>query len=90
MITRVQPGMIQAAMRNVAPGRTPTPGYEYGLLGLGNSQRRIQDPRSTQDLAMWRQYTGSLGEWVTGPWLGAIVQETLMMHMGPIRTPWGR
>jgi hypothetical protein len=91
MISFVSQGqLIAAAKRSMAPSRSPTPGYEYGLLGLGNSQERIQDPRATQDMAMWRINTRPFNEWVTGPWLGAIIQETIRIHMGPIKTPWGK
>ena len=82
----------QAASKNLwgkAVGATLA--FTLGLLGLGNSQRG-NDPETErwytpQNAAMTK---GSMSEWVTGPWLVAIHQETYRQFNPPELTPWER
>jgi hypothetical protein len=80
------PGSLQrAAARGVETPRVPTPEYEYGFLGLGNSRYRILDPQTMTGGTLADMFTGSLGFIPQLGFPNAIVQETVKLYGGPFR-----
>lgn len=71
-------------------GRIPTPDWEAGLLGLGNSRFRQLDPAPNSQLAQWRINARPLRDEVTGPWIQQylVVQEVYRQYNGPAAERW--